>query len=119
MGFENVVKCLCEHVDVRKTNLVRAKEGRGLTALHLAALSKHYEVASILIKHGVPINLLQGTFAWSALHCAAESGNAATVRLLLNQGADLWSEDIVGWTPLHLAAMGGHSAVVRLLLQNG
>ncbi|KAF5645792.1 ankyrin repeat-containing protein [Fusarium tjaetaba] len=47
---------------------------------------------------------------------AAEKGNKATVRLLLDGGADAESKDTVGQTPLLWAAKYGNEAVVKLLL---
>ncbi len=52
-----------------------------------------------------------------ALHLAAENGQEAVVRLLLEKGAELESKDKKnGRTPLLWAARNGHEAVVKLLL---
>lgn len=55
------------------------------------------------------------------LHAAAEAGDLALVRKLLDKGADVNAKD---WrhqnsTPLHLAACYGHTDVARLLLERG
>jgi ankyrin repeat protein len=41
------------------------------------------------------------------------------VKLLLEKGAELETEDRHGWTPLSYAARNGHEAVVKLLLEKG
>ena len=53
------------------------------------------------------------------LYRAAERGYEATVRFLLDQGADATAKDENGETVLHQAAKGGHEATVRLLLDQG
>ena len=51
----------------------------------------------------------------TALHIAAEIGDAALVTTLLNAGADPRGTDVLGWTPMHMAALGGHTAAYDLL----
>ncbi|EXA53699.1 hypothetical protein FOVG_01432 [Fusarium oxysporum f. sp. pisi HDV247] len=53
------------------------------------------------------------------LWMAAENGDEAVVRLLLERGAHTEAADEWGWTPLYRAAENGHEAVVRLLLERG
>lgn len=50
---------------------------------------------------------------------AVQNGHDATVRLLLDRGANLEATANGGWTALHLAADMGHEAVIRLLLDHG
>jgi ankyrin repeat protein len=53
------------------------------------------------------------------LHCAAEEGHEATVKLLLEKGADIEAKDHDHQAPLHCAAEAGHTAIVKLLLEKG
>lgn len=57
----------------------------------------------------------------TALHLAAENGNAEMVTLLLNLGAevDKRRQDDHKRTPLHLAAANNHANVVKILLDHG
>ncbi|KAI9778532.1 MAG: hypothetical protein M1839_008063 [Geoglossum umbratile] len=52
----------------------------------------------------------------TALHCAAEQGQEAVVRLFLEKRAKVNCETVIGQTPLLLAAKSGRVEVVRLLL---
>jgi ankyrin repeat protein len=54
-----------------------------------------------------------------ALPLAAENGHKAVVKLLLEKGAELDSEDRRDQIPLSLAAENEHEAVVKLLLKEG
>ncbi|QYS94237.1 ANK_REP_REGION domain-containing protein [Trichoderma simmonsii] len=53
------------------------------------------------------------------LHTAAKSGHEAMIKLLLDEGFDLESQNHEGQTPLQHAAASGREAVVQLLLQKG
>jgi hypothetical protein len=50
---------------------------------------------------------------------AIKSGNAATVKDLIDGGAQLDQQDKQGWTPLNWAAGSGQLEIVELLLQHG
>jgi Ankyrin repeats (3 copies)/Ankyrin repeat len=61
-----------------------------------------------------------GRIVPSTLHEAAATGNAATVRALLDRGMPVDLRDVLGATPLHLAAARPDgSDVLRLLLNRG
>lgn len=55
----------------------------------------------------------------AALHWAAEVGNEALVRLLVNRGADVKMKDRDRRTVLHYAIPGHNEAVVQLLMDKG
>jgi hypothetical protein len=52
------------------------------------------------------------------LHQAASAGDLASVKLLIENGADV-NETVGGFTPLHKAAERGRKDVVELLIQKG
>ena len=56
---------------------------------------------------------------WTALMHAARGGHQGTVKVLLEHGANVHSENNEGGTALHVAAEYGRSEVVRLLLEAG
>jgi len=55
----------------------------------------------------------------SALHLAAAEGQLATVKFLLEKGADVNATDRWGRTPLDDAISSKHQDVVELLLKSG
>jgi ankyrin repeat protein len=55
----------------------------------------------------------------TALHSAARSGHEATVKLLLDRGANTATKNNDGGTALHSLAWSGHEATVKLLLDRG
>jgi ankyrin repeat protein len=55
----------------------------------------------------------------TALMGAANAGNLALARRLLEEGADPNAEDPYDWTPLLLAADEGHAEMIRLLVSRG
>jgi len=55
----------------------------------------------------------------SALHAAALSGHASTVKLLLDHGAQIDAIDYMKHTPLFRACEMGHTDVVQTLIDDG
>lgn len=88
-------------------------KSRGMTALHMAVLRAHIEVARLLVERGADPNLTE------PLATACSYGNSDAVALLLDAGADpnLASEARV--TPLMVAAKFCTPAVVRRLIDAG
>jgi ankyrin repeat protein len=91
-----------------------------------AAASGYYKTAEFLLDYGVDVN---GTGVSSsgrtALHEAAEGGDAEIVSLLIKRGALLNIKDDKGDTPLHCVAAGcesyktGCASVISILLKAG
>jgi len=92
-----VVKLLLAHGS--NVNAGTGRDGdRGATALDIAASHGNSEIVELLLDAGAHINL--------AIHSSAFAGHGATMRLLIERGADvdLRAED--GDTPLHKALRG-------------
>ncbi len=58
-----------------------------------------------------------GTF--EPLHTAVHNQDAYTVKVLLQQGADVNEQNLSGWTPLMRAAYAGNVTITKLLLEHG
>ncbi len=55
----------------------------------------------------------------TALFVASAFGHQSCVKLLLEAGAEVDSDDCIGWTPLRISSNCGHLEVVKLLLLAG
>jgi cytohesin len=113
------------HVDVARALIERGadvnrQEARGgQTALMWAVANRSPELVALLLTHGANLHTRsKGDF--TALLFAAQQGDEASGRLLLQAGADandLRSRDRV--TALMVATASGHAAFATLLVENG
>ena len=79
------------------------------------------DVAAVraLLKQGGDVNAAQGD-GMTALHWAAQQGNAQLVSMLLSAGANVRATTRLGdYTPLHLASQAGHASTVAALIAVG
>ncbi|MGE3276850.1 MAG: ankyrin repeat domain-containing protein [Vicinamibacterales bacterium] len=84
-----------------------------------AAMRGDRDAVRTLLKDGADVNGAQGD-GMTALHWAAQRGDAELTTMLVYAGADLSAITRIGaYTPLHLAARSGNAAVVESLLEGG
>ena len=86
-------------------NIIDLKKDDGYTALHLACLNGHKNVANYLIENNANLEVTDNR-GQTVLHSAVHQGQAAIVELLLSTTKNqiiINKEDIDGETPLHLA----------------
>ena len=82
-----------------------------------AAMRGDKAAVSTLIKQGVDVGAAQGD-GMTALHWAAERGDAEMAEMLVYAGANVSAVTRIGlYTPLHLAAKAGNAAVAKVLDQ--
>ncbi|HMF93545.1 MAG TPA: ankyrin repeat domain-containing protein [Vicinamibacterales bacterium] len=94
----------------------RTGAGPSATAAADAAMLGDTTALRTLVRSGANVNTPQGD-GMTALHWAADHGDADTAALLLKAGADVRAATRIGaHTPLHIAARSGSAAVVRLLV---
>ncbi|RLV95043.1 hypothetical protein DV515_00012924 [Chloebia gouldiae] len=96
-------KLAIKKILARARQLVDSKKEDGFTALHLAALNNHMEVAEILIKE----------------RCSRAAQLPVTQRLPLQGRCELNVQNSRKQSPLHLAVIQGHVGMVQLLVQRG
>lgn len=97
---------------------VELRNAHGESALMLAAIKGHMDIARALIARDADVNKT----GWTPLHYAAagvQDQQAALVALLLEQHAYIDAASPNGTTPLMMAAQYGTRAVVQLLLDEG
>jgi ankyrin repeat protein len=84
-----------------------------------AAMRGEVETVRTLLRSGADVNAAQGD-GMTALHWAAESGNAELAEILLYAGANVGAVTRLGdYTPLHLAGRTGSADVARVLVESG
>ena len=84
-----------------------------------AAMRGDLEQVRELLRSGADVNAPQSD-GLTALHWAADNGDAAVARVLIYAGANLGPltrND--AYTPMHMAARGGHADVIASLLEAG
>lgn len=90
----------------------------GRTALYIAILAGHKDMAKSLIYEGIEINS-KDKKGQVPLHVAARAGHLDVMQLLLDHGSDVNVKDKWGCTPLSLAEKAGHTQIVELLRKHG
>jgi ankyrin repeat protein len=85
------------------------------SALMMAALKGHTDLARRLIARGADVNKT----GWAPLHYAATGSHAALITMLLDAHAYIDAESPNGTTPLMMASQYGSAAAVRQLLEAG
>jgi ankyrin repeat protein len=95
---------------------VNARDERGRTPLHYAAMKGAVGVVRLLLEKGADVNARANDGA-TPLHMAAVCSNPEVIVLLVSKGADVNAKDGGGRTPLHYAAMNGSLLAVKLLFR--
>jgi len=95
-------------------------EDYSMTALSLAVLKGGPKMVQVFIDNDVVVNQAPGPGYVSALHVAASHASAAeTLKLLLQNGANVDQQDSSGATALHYAAVSDNPIGAQILLEFG
>ena len=87
----------------------------------VADAARHGDRDSVqsLLREGSDVNAAHGD-GMSALHWAAERGDAEMAAMLVRAGANVKAVTRIGlYTPLHVASKGGNAPVVAILIEAG
>jgi cytohesin len=105
---------------------IHAKDTLQMTALHWAMqvtppLDNQTAIVDILLAHGADVKAKDhfGKTALGRASMQAEGANAASIALLIRQGANVNERDDLRITPLESAVLAANPEMVQLLLQHG
>lgn len=112
-GLDKIAKELLESGEYN----VDSASKMGTTALIEAAAAGHQALLRMLLDKSV--DLTRQNWYGTAIHCAAESGQSASISNLVNAGLDVDIRDSSGRSALHCATISGHPRAMQLLLDLG
>eukprot|EP00388_Colpodella_angusta_P044166 GDKK01061940.1.p1 GENE.GDKK01061940.1~~GDKK01061940.1.p1 ORF type:complete len:182 (+),score=7.91 GDKK01061940.1:236-781(+) len=92
--------------------------GGGATPIIIASLASRGDVVAALIGRGADVGATTDSEvgSFTALHAASANGDAMSMNLLIEAGADIEARDEHGCTPLFYAARKGRYDAVEVLL---
>ena len=90
-----------------------AKQDRGWTPLHEAALTGRSRNAALLISAGAPVDVREPTNQGTPLHVAGFNGHLEVVKVLVGAGAKVDARDRDGWTAAANARDQGFPNIVK------
>ncbi|KAH9015322.1 ankyrin repeat-containing domain protein [Lactarius pseudohatsudake] len=111
---------LAERLITKRPEQVNAGGGHLLAPLLAALYKRHFDVATLLHKHGAVVDL-RGATDRTLLYTASYFGHIDVMGWLLNHGADPNARTprrYEGWTPLHIAATYTNFEAVQILLEH-
>ncbi|XP_064633189.1 ankyrin-2-like [Lineus longissimus] len=94
-------------------------ESYNVTAIHQAAEFGHVKILKMLIHAGASVNITQsyeGRSGITPLHCAALTGKADVVPILIEAKCDINAQTAEGLSALHLAVKGGYMETAKTLI---
>jgi len=96
-----------------------ARDGTGITPLHMAASKGQLDIVKLLIQHGAQIDTASTRGGNTPLHFAAAGSHHQVVQLLIEQGAEVNQQDFDGMTSLMFAAYRGNLKTAKTLIDHG
>lgn len=98
---------------------VNGQDTFGETALMVACMAGHAQLAQILAVEFQAALDLQNWEGWTALVWAIVRGHEGIVRFLAHRGASLHARTHLKWTPLHFAALQSNFDLAGWMLEEG
>ncbi|KAK9754189.1 Ankyrin repeats (3 copies) [Popillia japonica] len=113
IGAEKCLELLCAQYG---PEIVKLKDDRARTPLHVAALHGQCDCAKFLLEQGADVNR-QDEDGKTPLISAAFNGQVQIIEILIGNKADVTFSDKNGNTALHIACLRRHSNAALLLLE--
>jgi uncharacterized protein len=113
-GHVGTVRLLLERdapIDTKSQNSL------GVTPLHSVSAGRHLQIVQLLLTHSSNVNARQDG-KWSALHSAAQHGDAAIAMELLRYGGDRTALNAEGKSAARIARESGHHELAVILEAN-
>ena len=98
---------------------VDIQDDEGKTPVFFAAVGRQLDVLQYLLDQQAKVDVLTQPHNESLVHTAVEAVDSSFMKLLLDNGAPLNSQDKHGLTPLHQAVRFGHPGSLSLLIERG
>jgi len=89
------------------------------TPLHYAARLSHVDLVDLLLDRYAEFDALDGDLRTPLHHTCRSDVNLNATRTLIERGADLAKQDVIGFTPLHFACFEGELHTSEYLLDKG
>ena len=112
---------LAEHLITKHPDQMNARgwqPGSQGTPLHVAAHAGHIDILSLLIDHGVDVDILNRGNETPLLR-ALHSGKREAGRYLLDRGADINASNLIDLPSLYFVTSRGYVEFARMLLERG
>ena len=97
-------------------DLVKVRDAKNLTPLHVAASRGQDEVARLLLEHGADVQGPSEGDQWTPLVFAAYRGHLDVVKVLLDHGA---KPTEAHGNPIHYAGQRKHKEICKVLVAHG
>jgi ankyrin repeat protein len=98
---------------------INAKSKYGDTALTASTYFCHPNVSEFLLEHNADVNVSNYGHGSTPLMLAAECGDTAVVKALINKGGDINAKNKKGVAALYPATVKGYTEIVQALLDAG
>jgi hypothetical protein len=101
--------------------MVQARNIRGLTAIEVAIINKHFAAFLVLLPLTDPAYITTNKYRWNLAHLAARSNEPAMIIALYEAGVDINAPDgtRAKWTPLDVAEHEGNQEAAAALRELG
>lgn len=100
-------------------NLLKGKNERGRSLIHIAAAKGHLNIVKFLVENGADVNLMEKIHNLRPLHFASRYGHLKVVMFLLEKGADLHAREKDNETALSYAVSSPSLDTVKFLVEKG